>query len=120
MCHVECCACAVVNTEAGTLAALFYKNVRGAEFPTRNCVVAPQQDVKFTVGEFDVSRAQHSPVVESRRQEGALAMYGWLHTRKLTPTPYLLFAVIPYSFAAEASVCVCLRFSGCPRLAPRR
>lgn len=42
-----------VDLSAGTMAAMYYKNVRAYDFPHRDHLVASQQDVKLTVGQFD-------------------------------------------------------------------
>jgi hypothetical protein len=47
--------CAAVDLEAGTVAAWYYKNIRGFDTPTKDAVVAPAQDIKLNVGDFDVS-----------------------------------------------------------------
>ena len=42
-----------MDASAGTVASFYYKNIRGAELPSRDHMVAPSQDLRFTVGEFD-------------------------------------------------------------------
>lgn len=43
-----------MNPDAGTIAAFYYKAVRTYDLPHRDIYVAPQQDHKFTVEQFDV------------------------------------------------------------------
>ena len=43
-----------VNTDAGTMAALYFKTVRSYDLVHRDILVASQQDIKFTVEQFDV------------------------------------------------------------------
>jgi hypothetical protein len=44
--------CAAVDLEAGTVAAWYYKNIRGFDTPTKDAVVAPAQDIKLNVGDL--------------------------------------------------------------------
>jgi hypothetical protein len=42
-----------VDPSAGTLASLYYRTIRDAPQPTRDALVAPDQDVKLTLGQYD-------------------------------------------------------------------
>ena len=44
---------AAVDPRAGTLAAFYYGHIREAAIPTRDHVVAPGQDERFNVSQFD-------------------------------------------------------------------
>jgi hypothetical protein len=44
---------AAVNHNAGTLASFYYKHVREADLETRDALVAPAQDLKFTLAALD-------------------------------------------------------------------
>ena len=42
-----------MNTDAGTIAAFYYKAVKEFDLPTKDCLAAPGQDEKFTHVGFD-------------------------------------------------------------------
>ena len=42
-----------MDPAAGTFAALYYRTIRDSSLPSRDAVVAPDQDVKLTLGQYD-------------------------------------------------------------------
>jgi hypothetical protein len=45
-----------LDVNAGTVAAAFYRNVREYDLSSRDSIVAPQQDVRFTFQNLNVRR----------------------------------------------------------------